>query len=628
MHFRAFILLVSLFALAACQTNADEGESVKQNVETIAASSKSTDLKLVAMERELKAQVFEIETGVASSIETVEGIVAIIPENTFVDAHGKAVGQPVSIEIKEAFSFNDMLLSGLTTTTNGELLESDGMFHIKAESQGKPVFIDPNNPIYFEIPTSNFDPEMMVFEGEVDEHGNINWTNPKEIQRYLTLANQTAIDYLPPSFEETAYEYVPNHWAKRLDEAMLDSLYYSLHTLFDHSNSANDSLMSDEKEIVDGGQLNEAFYNRNAEVKNGRHTKDSFNSGINYERNDLRNAHYHGLVNGQGVDPASIKAIRDKKFKNSLLSTREFEARLPELFKLCGNEFLEFYIENLDKNLWEIDQMVADRLEGDKKDVFQKFANKKDTKIREADRYSEALKNHYRRELSYVKRELKRLQKKKDQEDEKANAAAERKRSQYRKILWKREKYRMTKFGFKWSETGWVSLGKSARSLLQETPAKHYEVTVKNGVEMDRVHTYFVYTSIQSIYRLNRLSEIGFVSGNTAPFNALMPTKGEIVALSVGYKGEGIFIGSERLSTDEDEYTYDLTLQLSNKQELRTLISEFDRYKRENSIALDLTYQKEFFKEKLRRKRNISEKLFSVHLASAAFPCGEFSISY
>jgi len=44
-------------------------------------------------------------------------------------------------------------------------------------------------------------------------------------------------------------------------------------------------------------------------------------------------------------------------FENTLLATNEFKYRYQSF---CWNEVVKIYIENLDKNLWEIDQMVVD----------------------------------------------------------------------------------------------------------------------------------------------------------------------------------------------------------------------------------------------------------------------------
>ncbi|KAI9447037.1 hypothetical protein F5148DRAFT_1292501 [Russula earlei] len=82
-----------------------------------------------------------------------------------------------------------------------------------------------------------------------------------------------------------------------------------------------------------------------------------------------------------GLDPAKIKAIWDNRFNNTLLATREFERRLCQLHKGGNNQILDLYVNNLDKNLYEIDSMAASLLTGRMKQVFLSFYNRHDGKV-------------------------------------------------------------------------------------------------------------------------------------------------------------------------------------------------------------------------------------------------------
>ena len=82
------------------------------------------------------------------------------------------------------------------------------------------------------------------------------------------------------------------------------------------------------------------------------------------------------------VDPLSIKSVRTSKFENTFLATKEFEERLKVVHGLSnGQEVLTMYVNNLDKNLWEVDAKVAQLLNGKNKTIFEKFAAMKLTTV-------------------------------------------------------------------------------------------------------------------------------------------------------------------------------------------------------------------------------------------------------
>jgi hypothetical protein len=83
------------------------------------------------------------------------------------------------------------------------------------------------------------------------------------------------------------------------------------------------------------------------------------------------------------INPSSIKTIRQPKFANTFIATREFEERLKLLHKIKnGQPLLELYIENLGKNMYEVDQLVANKLTGKDKVIFQNLANQKLTNVK------------------------------------------------------------------------------------------------------------------------------------------------------------------------------------------------------------------------------------------------------
>lgn len=92
-----------------------------------------------------------------------------------------------------------------------------------------------------------------------------------------------------------------------------------------------------------------------------------------------------------GINPATIKAIWDKKFNNTLLATREFEERIPLIHNTCNGNVLDTYINNLDKNLSAIDSALMQQYP-----EFAKFAARGDGKVKNGNTNVELLKRYYK----------------------------------------------------------------------------------------------------------------------------------------------------------------------------------------------------------------------------------------
>lgn len=116
-----------------------------------------------------------INSDSAYQLKTPNGAILKIAPNSFdVPANTK-----VQIEVKEAYSAGDILLAGLTTTTNGKLLKSGGMLYFNATANNKEVGI--LKPIEATIPSKTFDKDMQLFKGEVTEDSTINWVDPQPL---------------------------------------------------------------------------------------------------------------------------------------------------------------------------------------------------------------------------------------------------------------------------------------------------------------------------------------------------------------------------------------------------------------------------------------------------------------
>jgi hypothetical protein len=150
------------------------------------------------------SQFFEIDAAKDHVIEGKGGTVLVFPKGCFKTQNGDIFDKNARIELAEALKTMEILSSNLTTTANGNLLETGGMLFFDAKTtDGQALSIDPKNPMYIEIPCADKKPNMEIFQGIRDENGNMTWVNPAPLNQYLTAVDIFSLDFLPPNFYAT-----------------------------------------------------------------------------------------------------------------------------------------------------------------------------------------------------------------------------------------------------------------------------------------------------------------------------------------------------------------------------------------------------------------------------------------
>ncbi len=123
----------------------------------------------------LTSSFITIDAGKENTLKTAKGAIIKIAANSF----DVPAGTKVSIELKEAYSIQDILKAGLTTISNGKLLQSGGMIYFNATADNKPVnFL---KPVGITIPSKTYNDSMKVFKGEIAGDSSINWIEPKQL---------------------------------------------------------------------------------------------------------------------------------------------------------------------------------------------------------------------------------------------------------------------------------------------------------------------------------------------------------------------------------------------------------------------------------------------------------------
>lgn len=361
-------------------------------------------------------QIFDLNPGSSHTLECKNGTLIIVPKNAFIDKEGNTITEIVQLEVVEALNVADMLAYNLTTMNNDKVLQSGGMLYVQPRLNGEKVEIQADKPLHIEVPTQKIVPEMMAWKGVVDQNGDINWEEPKAIKRYLVPVNFNTLDFLPEGFANTVDAGLPFKKYTKSSVELVDSLYYSLgmnstkmkietvESNLEVESKTNNSLpkiiMSDGK--APGKKKSKLFNGDRPEISEVGITDDTLFSVDN-------EIHYKSNIVCY-INPLSIKSMKSKPFENTFIATKEFEERLHQLHKIPnGQEYLDLYINNLKKNLSDVDQMVANKLSGKHKATFQSFANEKLTNVDNDDINQEDLKAYYNSSREKFQKEVNKV---------------------------------------------------------------------------------------------------------------------------------------------------------------------------------------------------------------------------
>jgi mono/diheme cytochrome c family protein len=127
----------------------------------------------------LKTERFTIYTEQDTVLETPGGALLNIPKGSL-----SADGNSVTLEIKEAYTIADIIKASLTTTSNAIPLSSGGMIYINAKEKNVKI----NKALQVALPSNNLSREMLLYKGEVNAGGKINWIDPKALPENKQLS--------------------------------------------------------------------------------------------------------------------------------------------------------------------------------------------------------------------------------------------------------------------------------------------------------------------------------------------------------------------------------------------------------------------------------------------------------
>lgn len=373
-------------------------------------------------DRHLKSQIFTVNTERDTIIETRGGIIFALAANSFLDVHGQDVKGEIEVEVKEALTPFDVVKAGLSTVSEGRLLETGGMFYINARQDGKNLTLPFDKNIGVNIPDLQKGKEMQLFKGQRTATGSIDWVNPQSFEKYLNTVNISDLDFYPPGFIDTLQAMGFDIKNKQLT----DSIYYSffcgagpaqpvgqsdrdLSDSIEHASlsvrpphikpngellfkkncavchSTSDQkltgpglagimarvpshewlvhyILDNETMIKAGDPYANKIYEENGKaamtVFDGQLSIEDVNAIIGYIAGIEPMLHDEGSSACE-IDPSRVRAIWHPRFNHTLLATKAFEKRLKAIFGTCNHSILDLYINNMDKRMYQIDSMAS-----------------------------------------------------------------------------------------------------------------------------------------------------------------------------------------------------------------------------------------------------------------------------
>jgi hypothetical protein len=317
-------------------------------------SGEMATLLNTAISKALPAHGFQIDATRDTVIETKGGIVFSIPARVFLQADGKPASGAIDLEVREALDPAVIMRAGLSTRSEGRLLETAGMFYLQARQGESTLKVDSSKGIYAEIPTDTVKPGMQLFTGKRRADGTIDWVNPRPLYHDLMPVDILSLDFYPPHYLDSLRVWGYDSRNKRFT----DSLYYSLAQFF---------------------------------VKKETTIKQS------YGDSSVEKTYY--MRPDCGINPVDIKVIWDQQYQNTLIATREFEERLAWIHRSDDKHVLDLYLNNLDKNLSDIDSMAIPLLAGEQNGwmlpTFKEFYERHDGKVKNGSRQFDMLRAYY-----------------------------------------------------------------------------------------------------------------------------------------------------------------------------------------------------------------------------------------
>jgi len=558
----------------------------------------------------LNCEEFKIDISKGKIIEGSQGTIVSIPKGAFVDKNGSEI-KNVILKMSESLDPSQLLKKNVNTASGDSIFSTLGALYLDAfDKKGERLFINPDCPIHVSIPTDETNGDYELYSGKRNVNGEVKWEKDKETKRFLTPVALSALNFLPPHFEETLKQRLPFKGVNNYTKQLADSIYYSLKIVNE---------FSEEEELFDDSELNEAYENPKARMENKKYIDGSYNYS-EHERLFITDSSPDPPQ--IGILPSHIKVIKTEKYANTYIATKEFEERLSYLFKFCKSDILNIYLDNLDKDMFYADSLLYSLSDiGSIQDQFLIFKNQRLTNTAAIPNVDE-LSQYFNKKLQEVEKELKKNRTEARKKREKEIKENEKIRASYKKLLWKREKYRMKRYGFALTRTGWVAPMKVINPNVIISRGDRISVTVEEG-KKDYTYVYCLIQGFNSLVRFNTSDYSEFYPGRHSEKTMWLPENKDLTLVGIYSENDIRKISTQSFQKNfKPNYKFSLQLKTVNIKEFEDVISSWDKGKiKANKLLTDLSYQSHFATIKKRNLDIERDQCTERLLKKSAFPC-------
>ncbi|EAY28687.1 OmpA family protein [Microscilla marina] len=120
------------------------------------------------------AQTFVIDNSLDTILVGKKGTRMLFYAQSFYIPRGQTA-KPITITLREYYTYADMVFADLTTTSGRRLLETGGMLQIRATQAGKALRLKRGQNVLLSFPTNSLKKGMTAFNGKRGNEGLINW---------------------------------------------------------------------------------------------------------------------------------------------------------------------------------------------------------------------------------------------------------------------------------------------------------------------------------------------------------------------------------------------------------------------------------------------------------------------
>lgn len=312
---------------------------------------------------------------------TEKGVLLSIPQNAFL-LNGQMYQGEATIQWQEALDVATIVKAGLETKSGDRLLETQGMMGFQAFTpDGKKLDVNPQVGVYVQVPVDEYKAEMQLFEGVKSAEG-VDWQNPKKLAKIPVPISMKDLDFYPSKYEKTLDEL-----RARKDKKYRDSLYASL----------------DDFEVLEKPKKenqNQKYASIDSQISIApRPTNTS--KYVNYNSDSIFVYNNQTEVSFNYIPPSAVLGFWKPKMENTNLATREFERRMKEIHQTCDKSVLALYVQNLDKGLSEVDQLVVKKGYSQ----FQRFVDEQVGAVNPSNPHLTNLKAFYEQAVESIRQE-------------------------------------------------------------------------------------------------------------------------------------------------------------------------------------------------------------------------------